>query len=51
MIGGDEKLRRIRRPNILLAGADSVIGCSPFLSDAPCTLFEARTHCEVMFRV
>ena len=46
--GTNDKLRRIRRPNILLAGADSVISCSPFLSDAPCTLFEARTHCEVI---
>lgn len=46
--GRNNTQRRVRRPNILMAGADSVISVSPFLSDAPCTVFQARTHCEVV---
>lgn len=45
---GGESVRRRRRPNILVAGQDSVIGASLFLSEAACTDFEARTHCEVV---
>lgn len=36
------KDRSTRRPNILVAGSDSVLGCSPFLSRAHCVEYRCR---------
>lgn len=36
-----------RKPNVLVTGVDSVLGASPFLSQAPCPEFVARSNVEV----